>query len=380
MTLEPLDALSRLAARRFASFADAANAVLDLLAGAVPGGCVLLGQVDWDAGECRVLDARGGAVERGSALPLSGSADGAGLIGPDALAEVCPGAWVTAPLDAADGSVVALLVASPGRGRGAAALPGPATARGGAHPVLRVGEHLDPRGAAPARRGGPRPRAHRAGDRSPQSRGAARCARARVGAEPARQRRDATWSSRTCTTTTPWPSSTAQALADLILKDVAEVFTGAVRRADHLAQIAADALAIVLVGCKGDEGARAFVGRVERSLERVASARPAPARLSYGIEALAEAGSAAEAVRAGGGGRACRRAVLGRVARGGRVSAEPAAAGPVVAAGGLSGPGVSPPSLERRRPPLPERHPGRARLRRPGRGRAGRRGRAASRA
>ena len=42
MTLEPLDALSRLAARRFASFADAANAVLDLLAGAVPGGCVLL--------------------------------------------------------------------------------------------------------------------------------------------------------------------------------------------------------------------------------------------------------------------------------------------------------------------------------------------------
>ena len=70
MTLEPLDALSRLAARRFASFADAANAVLDLLAGAVPGGCVLLGQVDWDAGECRVLDARGGAVERGSALPL----------------------------------------------------------------------------------------------------------------------------------------------------------------------------------------------------------------------------------------------------------------------------------------------------------------------
>jgi hypothetical protein len=53
----------------------------------------------------------------------------------------------------------------------------------------------------------------------------------------------------------------------------------------------------VLVGCKGDDGARAFVGRVERSLERVASARPAPARLSYGIEALAEAGSAAEAVQ-----------------------------------------------------------------------------------
>ena len=98
MTLEPLDALSRLAARRFASFADAANAVLDLLAGAVPGGCVLLGQVDWDAGECRVLDARGGAVERGSSLPLSGAADGAGLIGADTLAEV---ADTGEPIDAA---------------------------------------------------------------------------------------------------------------------------------------------------------------------------------------------------------------------------------------------------------------------------------------
>jgi diguanylate cyclase (GGDEF)-like protein len=86
------------------------------------------------------------------------------------------------------------------------------------------------------------------------------------------------------------------ALTNLILKDVAEVFSGAVRRADHLAQVATDALAIVLVGCKGDEGARAFVGRVERSLQRVAAARPAPARLAYGIEALGAAGSAAEAV------------------------------------------------------------------------------------
>ena len=91
MTLEPLDALSRLAARRFASFADAANAVLDLLAGAVPGGCVLLGQVDWDAGECRVLDARGGVVR---ARLLAATVRRRRWLRPDlaeALASVCPG-------------------------------------------------------------------------------------------------------------------------------------------------------------------------------------------------------------------------------------------------------------------------------------------------
>lgn len=295
MTLEPLDALSRLAARRFASFADAANAVLDLLAGAVPGGCVLLGQVDWDAGECRVLDARGGAVERGSALPLSGTGDGPGLIGPDALAEVCPGAWVTAPLDAADGSVVALLIASPGAEvappRYLAQLLLVAarilsyewesiSTRAELHRLaeaVRDREHTDPVTGLPNRE-------------------------ALLDALEREWELSRRGSMETFLVVAHLHDREAvieqhgQALADLILKDVAEVFTGAVRRADHLAQVADDALAIALVGCKGEEGARAFVARVTRALERVAAARPAPARLSYGIEALADSGSASEAV------------------------------------------------------------------------------------
>ena len=112
MSLEPLDALSRLAERRFGSFADAATAVLDLLASAVPGGCVLLGQVDWEASEFRVLDSRGPAVTRGMQLPLAGEPDSNELIDPDALAHVRPVPWASAALDAADGSVVGVLLAA----------------------------------------------------------------------------------------------------------------------------------------------------------------------------------------------------------------------------------------------------------------------------
>ena len=295
MTLEPLDALSRLAARRFASFADAANAVLDLLAGAVPGGCVLLGQVDWDAGECRVLDARGGVVERGSSLPLSGGGDGSGLIWPEALASVCPGAWVTAPLDAADGSVVALLIASPG----AEVAPPRYLAQ-----LLLVAsrilsyewESISTRAELHRLTEAVRDREHTEPVTGLPNRGALLGALEREW-ELARRGSVETF---VVVAHLDERSTVAerhgQAVADLILRDVADVLTGAVRRADHLAQIADDALAIALVGCKGEEGARAFVARVARGLDRVAAARPAPARLSYGIQGLADTGSAAEAV------------------------------------------------------------------------------------
>jgi len=52
----------------------------------------------------------------------------------------------------------------------------------------------------------------------------------------------------------------------------------------------------VLVGCKGVDGALAFLGRFERALERVAANRPASLQMSYGVHRLAEAGSAQEAL------------------------------------------------------------------------------------
>ena len=80
MSAPILDALSRLAARRFGSFADAATSVFDLLESASPGGNLVLGQIDWDEGKCRVIDARGDGVPRGTEIPLArnGPVNGAG--------------------------------------------------------------------------------------------------------------------------------------------------------------------------------------------------------------------------------------------------------------------------------------------------------------
>src|SRR4051794_9139761 len=117
MSTQLLDALSRLAARRFGSFADAATQVFDLLESASPGGDLVLGQVDWDEGKCRVIDARGDGVPRGTEIPLARNAPATGsaaavLLDRDALEALGPANWVAAPLDAADGSVVGVLLAT----------------------------------------------------------------------------------------------------------------------------------------------------------------------------------------------------------------------------------------------------------------------------
>ena len=87
-----------------------------------------------------------------------------------------------------------------------------------------------------------------------------------------------------------------EAMANLLLKDVAEVLSGAVRRTDYLARVSRDGLTAVLVGCKGPDGALAFLSRFERSLERVTAGRPASLALSYGIQRLADAESPQEAL------------------------------------------------------------------------------------
>ena len=117
MSTPLLDALSRLAARRFGSFADAATQVFDLLESACPGGNLVLGQVDWDEGKCRVIDSRGDGVPRGTEIPMArnvpeNGSGGAELLDPSALEALGAANWVAAPLDAADGSVVGLLLAT----------------------------------------------------------------------------------------------------------------------------------------------------------------------------------------------------------------------------------------------------------------------------
>jgi diguanylate cyclase (GGDEF)-like protein len=300
MSIPILDALSRLAARRFDSFADAATSVFDLLESASPGGSLVLGQVDWDEGKCRVIDARGDGVPRGTEIPLArnvpvGGSGAAELLDGDALAALGPANWVAAPLDASDGSVVGVLLAT---GPGGESPP-----RDVAQMILVGARLLSYEWESISARAELRRLAEAARDRDSTDSITGLPNRETLVASIEREHelsRRGTVESYVvvCQLRDRGALSErfGEAMANLLLKDVAEVLGGAIRRTDYLARTANDGLTVVLVGCKGPDGALAFLGRFERSLERVASSRPAAVQLSYGIQRLAEADSPQQAL------------------------------------------------------------------------------------
>jgi diguanylate cyclase (GGDEF)-like protein len=300
MTAQILDALSRLAARRFGSFADAATSVFDLLENASPGGTLVLGQVDWDEGHCRVIDARGDGVARGTEIrlargvPVGGSSAG-DLLDAEALAALGPASWAAAPLDAADGSVVGILLATgPG---------GQAPSQETAQLILVGARLLSYEWESISARAELRRLAELARDRASTD---------PITGLPNREtlvssiEREHELSKRGTVESyvvvcqlrdrDALVARFGEAMANLLLKDVAEVLSGAIRRTDYLARVSTDGLSAVLVGCKGPDGALAFLGRFERSLERVTAGRPAAVQLSYGIQRLAEADSPDQAL------------------------------------------------------------------------------------
>jgi GGDEF domain-containing protein len=80
-------------------------------------------------------------------------------------------------------------------------------------------------------------------------------------------------------------------VANLMLKDAADVMEQAIRRTDHAGRITEDSFGAVLVGCKGLEGAAAFIGRYGQSLTRVTQERPAQLEVAYAICSLGDAES-----------------------------------------------------------------------------------------
>jgi diguanylate cyclase (GGDEF)-like protein len=295
MSAQILDALSRLAARRFGSFADAATQVLDLLDSASPGGSLVLGQIDWDEGKCRVIDARGDAVSRGTVIPLArgvpanGSAGGEILDG-QALAALGNANWIAAPLDAADGRVIGVLLAS--------GADGTAAARDVAQLLLVGSRLLSYEWESISSRAELRRLAEVARDRDSTDPVTGlpnrRTLVASIEREHELSKRGTVESYVVVCQMRDRETLTArygEAMVNLLLKDVAEVLDGAIRRTDYLARVSQEGLSAVLVGCKGPDGALAFLGRFERSLERVTESRPASLQLSYGIQRLAEADS-----------------------------------------------------------------------------------------
>ena len=284
----------------FGSFADAATSVFDLLESASPGGSLVLGQVDWDEGKCRVIDARGDGVPRGTEIPLargvpSNGPAGGELLDADALAALGPANWVAAPLDAADGSVVGVLLATGPEGE--------APTRDVAQLILVGARLLSYEWESISARAELRRLAELARDRAstdpvtglPNRETLVRS----IEREHELSKRGTVESYVVVCQLRDREALIArfgEAMANLLLKDVAEVLSGAIRRTDYLARVSTDGLSAVLVGCKGPDGALAFLGRFERSLERVSSGRPAAVQLSYGIQRLAEADSPQQAL------------------------------------------------------------------------------------
>ena len=291
-----LDALARMAARRFQSFAEAATSVLDLVHAAAPAERVALAQFDWEEGTCRIIDARGddGAL-RGSIVPLASEfasvegTDGGALVDPQALESLGFAQCVSAPLDATDGSTVGLLLAT---GSGAHLPLLPVAARLLSYEWESISTRAELRRLTELARDRERtdPVTGLANRRSLQDAIAREWELGKrgtvlsylvvcriAGRDGLRER-------------------AGEAAADLLLKDVAEVFAGGVRRTDHLGRVDDDLLAVVLVGCSVEPGALAFVTRCERALAGVTAGRPAAVELAYGFQALAEARTAEEAL------------------------------------------------------------------------------------
>ena len=290
-----LSALARLAERRFTSFSEAADTVLDLLEAELPPGSILLGRVDWDEGELRLIDVRGAAASElgaGSTLPLADASNGSrnGLLDPQALQRLAVRSYIALPLDSSSGAGALTLCAL---------APGTDVFNQEHLEVLSIAGRLltyeweSVKWRADLRRLSERLR-------DPERTDSLTGLLNRVAYVEAVEREWRLAERGTLETyVLAFHVSNLKAIAerhgaavaDLMLKDAADVMGTAIRRTDHAGRVADDAFGAVLVGCKGLEGAAAFIGRYGQALDRVTQERPARLELAYAISSLGDAES-----------------------------------------------------------------------------------------
>ena len=290
-----LSALARLAERRFTSFSEAADTVLDLLEAALPPGSILLGRVDWDEGELRLIEVRGaaaGELGAGSTLPLAPGAGGGsrGFLDPQTLQQLSVRSYLALPLDSSSAAGALTLCA----------LAAGTDVFSQEHlDVLSVAGRLltyeweSVKWRADLRRLSERLRDP---ERMDSLTGLLnRVAFIEVVEREWRLAERGTLETYVLAFRVSNLVTIAQrhgsAVANLMLKDAADVMQTAIRRTDHAGRLAEDGFGAVLVGCKGLEGAAAFIGRYGQSLTRVTQERPARLDLSYAICSLGDAES-----------------------------------------------------------------------------------------
>jgi diguanylate cyclase (GGDEF)-like protein len=297
-----ISALARVAERRFQSFSDAADSVLDVLEAAVPSSKIVLGQLDREEGSYRVIDVRGEGfegIDPGSSLPWvqnpGGNGNGAGMLDPDYLRSLDAKSYLAVPLATSDGSSLGTLcVVGTQTGLFDQSHVELLTLSG----RLLTYEMESVRYRADLRR---LEEQLRDPERTDPVTGLAN--RTSLVASVDRE-----WRLSQRGTVTSWllvaqvhdlqevRESYGDAMAELILKDVSEALGGTIRRTDHLGRVGDAGFASVLVGCKGPEGAQAFFARFTEAYGRVASSRPAKVRVTYGARPLADAGTPEQAL------------------------------------------------------------------------------------
>jgi len=301
-----ISALARVAERRFQSFSEAADSVLDVLGAAIPSGKIVLGQLDQDEGSYRVIDVRGEGfqgIDPGSSLPWvqnpAANGNAAGMLDPEYLRSLEVKSYLAVPLATSDGSNLGTLCAV------------------GTESGLFNQDHVElltlsgrlltyewesVRYRADLRR---LTEKLRDPERTDPVTGLANKTSFAASA-------DREWHLSQRGTVVSWllvcqvhglrevRESLGEAMADLILKDVSDALGATIRRTDHLGRVGDASFATVLVGCKGSEGAAAFNARFQEAFGRVIGSRPAQVAVTYGAVSLAEVESPEAALEAAG--------------------------------------------------------------------------------
>jgi GGDEF domain-containing protein len=283
--------LLQLAQRRFQSFSEAAESVVDVLTEAVPGAIVLT-RLAPDSRVHRVIEAKGAEVdglERGASLPPT-----AGGLDTDALRALGAGDLVSTPLEVSDGRIVGALCAVE---RGEEAY-GPKHAAYVALAARLLGHEWE----------------------SVELRSELRRLRGRVkegpsidpdtglpGREGFLELLDQEWRmaekgsvESVLVVCRIGPSSgeggngSSDAADKLALKLTADVMKGTTRGSDHVGRIGETTVAAILVGC-GLQDTPAFVARFLGALERVTEGRR-EIEISCGVQSLGGTSSPIEVI------------------------------------------------------------------------------------
>jgi diguanylate cyclase (GGDEF)-like protein len=288
-----LSALARLAERRFASFSEAADTVLDALEAELPAGSVLLGEVDWNEGRYRLIDVRGevaAEVGPGDSLSLAATRNGEGLLGAEVLSRLSVRSYLAVPLEtnASGGAITLCALASATNLFNRTHLELLAVAG-----RLLAYEWETIRWRADLRRMAERLRDPERTDALTGLLNRTAFAEA-LEHEWRLAERGSTESYLVLCRIANLADVTGrlgEPVSELLLKHTAEVMEEAIRRSDHAGRLAEDLFGAVLVGCKGPAGAEAFFERFSDALARVTRERPANLELAYALVALGEVDS-----------------------------------------------------------------------------------------